>query len=242
MSELRAFDYSHEGAALRGQLALPAGAGPHPGVLVMHDARGLGEQVRERALRLAQAGYAALATDMYGGGVHFDDPAQAGPHYGALHNAPERLRGRVLTGFEALRAQPAVDAARIGAIGFCFGGLCALDLARSGAPVRAVVSFHGILKTALPARAGEVKAKLLVLTGARDPYAPPQDVAALEAEMAAAGADCHVTSYSEGWHAFTDPRAAAMSQVPGLRYDPLLDKLSWAQAMAFLDALVRPAG
>jgi dienelactone hydrolase len=238
MGELRAFDYEHEGVVLKGELALPAGPGPHPAVLVMHDAHGLSDLTRGRALALAEEGYAALATDMYGGGKLFTGQTEVGPVFLELQENPERLRGRVLAAFEALRAHPAVDQGRMGAIGFCFGGQCVLELARSGAPARAVVSFHGLLHAKLPARPGEVQAKVLVLTGGRDPYAPAEHVAALQREMTEAGADWQLTVYGEGWHAFTDPNPAK-AEVPGVRYDPLIDKLSWAQATAFLDATVR---
>jgi dienelactone hydrolase len=239
MGELRALRYEHEGVGLVGQLALPDGPGPHPAVLVMHNAHGLGAQVRERALRLAEAGYVALASDMYGDGRYFAGPADAGAPFAALQDDPQRLRQRVLAAYQALSALPEVDAERIGAVGFCFGGQCVLELARSGADSKAVVSFHGLLKTRLPAAPGAVKAKVLVLTGARDPYAPADDVQALQAEMLAAGADWQLTVYGEGWHAFTDPQADEMP-VAGLGYDPLLDKLSWAQATAFLEAALHP--
>jgi dienelactone hydrolase len=236
MGGLSTFDYAHEGVALRGQLATPTGSGPHPAVLVMHDAHGLGAVVRERAERLAAAGYVALATDMYGDGRLFTNES-AGAPFMELQENPTLLRGRILAALEALKALPQVDKSRIGAIGFCFGGQCVLELARSGADVKAVVSFHGLLKTRQPAQAGAVKAKVLVLTGAKDPYAPLEDVAAFEGEMIAAGADWQVTTYGEAWHAFTDPKAETKN-VPGVRYDPLVDKLSWAQTTAYLAALV----
>lgn len=238
MGELRAMEYEHDGVVLRGELALPALPGPHPGVLVMHDAHGLNDLVRRRALAMAELGYAALATDMYGGGKLFTGQTEVGPSFQALQDDPRQLRGRVLAAFEALRARPEVDASRVGAIGFCFGGQCVLELARSGADARAVVSFHGLLHTAQPARAGEVKAKVLVLTGARDPYVPGEAVAALQREMSEAGADWQLTVYGDGWHAFTDPNPKK-AEVPGVRYDPLLDRLSWAQATAFLEATLR---
>ena len=237
MGELSTFEYAHQGVALRGELATPAGPGPHPGLLVMHDAHGLGAVVRERAKRLAQAGYVALATDMYGGGQLFTKSKEAGAPFMELQDSPALLRGRILAGLEALRALPQVDSSRIGAIGFCFGGQCVLELARSGADVRAVVSFHGLLKTRSPAEPGAVKAKILVLTGAKDPYAPLEDVGGFQDEMIAAGADWQVTIYGEALHAFTDPQAETKG-VPGVRYDPLVDKLSWAQATAFLEALL----
>jgi dienelactone hydrolase len=238
MGELRVMDYEHDGVVLKGELALPAGPGPHAGVLVMHDAHGLNDLVRRRALALAEMGYAALATDMYGGGKLFTGQTDVGPSFQALQDNPQQLRGRVLAAFEALRARPEVDENRVGAIGFCFGGQCVLELARSGADARAVVSFHGLLHTAQRARAGEVKAKVLVLTGARDPDVPPAAVAALQQELAEAGADWQLTVYGEGWHAFSDPNPKK-AEVPGVRYDPLIDRLSWAQASAFLEATLR---
>ena len=115
-------------------------------------------------------------------------------------------------------------------------GQCVLELARSGAAVQAVVSFHGLLTTQRPARSGEVKAKILALTGARDPYAPLEHVQAFQSELTAARADWQVTLYGEGWHAFTDPDVSKRTDTPGVGYDPLLDRLSWAQATAFLEA------
>lgn len=236
MGGLSTLEYAYEGVTLRGELASPAGPGPHPAVLVMHDAHGLGAVVRERAERLAAAGYVALATDMYGDGQLFTNENAGGP-FMELQENPALLRGRILAGLEALKGLPQVDQGRLGAIGFCFGGQCVLELARSGAEVKAVVSFHGLLKTRQPAQAGAVKAKVLVLTGAKDPYAPLEDVAAFQDEMVAAGADWQVTTYGEALHAFTDPKAETKN-VPGVRYDPFVDKLSWAQTTAFLEALL----
>jgi dienelactone hydrolase len=156
-----------------------------------------------------------------------------------LNKEPERLRGRALAGLEALKARPEVDGARIGAIGFCFGGQCVLEVARSGADVKSVVSFHGLLTTDLPAKPGAVKAKVLVLTGARDPWAPWEHVERLREELVAAGADWQITLYGEGYHAFTDSHAAELADIPGLRYDSLLDKLSWNSALAMLDSTLR---
>jgi dienelactone hydrolase len=239
MGELRDIAYDHEGVRLVGRLATPAGPGPHPAVMVMHDARGQGAMVRQRALELAEAGYVALVTDMYGEGFYSDAPEVGGAYMVALEQAPQTLRDRVLRNLEALRAQPGVDAGRIGAIGYCFGGQCVLELARSGADVRSVVSFHGLLTTEMPARPGMVKAKVLVLTGALDPYAPLGHVQGFQDEMTAAGADYHVTIYGGGWHQFTDPSASGMTTVPGVKYDPLLSRLSWAQATAMLDATLK---
>jgi dienelactone hydrolase len=239
MGELRDIEYEHEGVRLVGRLAMPAGPGPHPAVMVMHDARGQGAMVRQRALELAEAGYVALVTDMYGNGFYSDVPEEGGAFMVALEHAPQTLRDRVLRNLETLKAQPGVDAARIGAIGYCFGGQCVLELARSGADVRSVVSFHGLLTTQLPARPKAVKARIVVLTGALDPYAPLEHVQGFQDEMNAAEADYHVTIYGNGLHQFTDPTASGMVTVPGVKYDPLLSRLSWAQATAMLDATLK---
>ena len=236
MSDLHTIEYEHDGVALRGELALPTGAGPHPGMLVMHDARGLGSLVRRRSRELAARGYVAFAPDMLGGGRRFENAREVGPLLAALHEKPQRLRDRVLAGFRVLQAQPQADASRIGALGFCFGGQCVLELARDGADVKAVVSFHGLLGTRMPAQPGMVKAKVLAMTGRQDPYAPVADVEAFQQEMTAAGVDWHLTVYSQGHHAFSDPEAVQMTQIPGVRYDPRLEKLSWSQAVAFVDA------
>ncbi|WP_103728662.1 dienelactone hydrolase family protein [Novosphingobium sp. HII-3] len=239
MTDARAFDYSHDGATFKGQLAVPEGSGPHPAILVMHNARGLGLGPIKRAQALAKEGYVALASDLYGDGAFYHDPRQANASLAPLFHEPARLRAKIVAAFETLRGLPQVDAERVGAIGFCFGGMCALELARSGAPARGVVSFHGLLNTHARAKAGEVQAKLLILTGERDPYAPSSDVEALRDELRHAGADHHITIYSEGWHAFSDDEAAEMEQVPGVRYDPLIDRLAWAQTLAFLEATVK---
>jgi len=238
MEGLRSFDYDHDGFTLKGEIALPEGPGPHPAVLVMHDALGLGNLMRHKALALAKAGYVALASDMYGRG-RFATPAEGMDTYRGVSGDPALLRGRVLAAYDALRGAPGVDASRIGAIGYCFGGQCVLELARSGADARGVVSFHGLLTTAQPARAGEVKAKVLAITGALDPYAPAEHRAGFQAEMAAAEADWQMTVYGKGWHAFTEEDAPEIADIPGVRYDPLLDRLSWAEATAFLEAVVR---
>lgn len=239
MSDLRTIEYEHDGVTLRGELAVPSGGGPHPGMLVMHDAHGIGSLVRRRTLELAARGYVAFAPDMHGGGRRFENARDAGVLLKALYEKPQRLRDRVLAGFEVLKGQSQTDAHRIAALGFCFGGQCVLELARSGADVKAVVSFHGLLKTPMPAEPDVVKAKVLALTGKRDPYAPPADVEAFQKEMETAQVDYHLTVYGQGYHAFSEPEAVQMTNIPGLRYDPVLAQLSWSQATAFVDAAVK---
>ena len=235
MPETQELTYRHGDTTLTGQIARPVGDGPHPAVLVMHSALGLDDHMCRRAGGVADLGYIALATDMYGVGGMTLTRGEQGRHFMRLQKHPDLMRARVLAGFEAVRALPDVDGDRVSAIGFCFGGQCVLELARSGAPARSVVSFHGVLTTAQPAQPGAVSARILCITGAKDPYAPAADVASLQQEMTAAAADWQVTMYGAGFHAFTFPDIGEQN-IPGVAYDPLLDRLSWAQATEFLAA------
>lgn len=234
MSVLEPFDYAHDGLKLSGRIARPDGPGPHPAVLVMHSALGPDTLMGQRALDLAQLGFIALATDVYGLGAAGPDLDYM-PLFQQFQEQPDLLRGRILAGYDVLRALPEVDAGRISAIGYCFGGQCVLELARSGAGVRSVVSFHGLLRTARPATPGMVKAQMLVITGAKDLFVPADDVRRFQEEMTAAEADWQVTTYGQGYHSFTVPDVAELN-IAGAAYDPLLDRLSWAQATVFLDA------
>ncbi|QWG15247.1 dienelactone hydrolase family protein [Bradyrhizobium sediminis] len=169
---------------MRGYLAFEAtDAARRPGVLVFHEGPGLGEFAMTRARRLAELGYVALAADMYGDRRQGRNLQEIAKLVGDLRNEPETLRQR---GHAALATLPQVDAGRLAAIGFCFGGSVVLELARDGADLKAAVSFHGVLTTRMPAVSGKVKASVLVLTGADDPLAPPDQVAAFENEMRAA--------------------------------------------------------
>ena len=234
MTSLQTIACHHEGKTLIGQLATPEASGARPAVMVMHDAHGLGHQVRDSARRLARVGYIALATDMYGGGVLYPDPRQAGVSLAPLWNDPQLLRSRVVTWFESLQALSNVDTKRLAAIGYCFGGQCVLELARSGADVKAVVSYHGILKTKLPAERGAVRGRVQVYTGARDPYAPAEDVEALRQEMMAAGASCDIMVFGDAYHAFTNPERTSID-IKGLGYDEVAHKVSWAGTLALLE-------
>ena len=231
---LHLIDCLHDGTRLEGQLALPDTPGRHPGVLVMANALGLGEQTRKQALLLAKHGYVAIATDMYGGGVHATNPQQAGALIKPLSDNPDLLRARVLAWFEALKTKSDTNPGALAAIGYCFGGQCVLDLARSGADVKAVVSFHGLLETSLPAKPGAISGTVAVYTGALDPYVPRAHIDALQDEMIAAGATWHLTVFGDACHAFTDPSADATG-MPGLSYNRMADKVSWAGTMALLE-------
>jgi dienelactone hydrolase len=240
MTELRTISFHHENADLLGQLAMPTGPGPHPAIMVMHNAFGLGQHMQDVALRLAEQGYIALATDMYGGGVLHKTSEETAVSFVPLVQTPGLLRARVVAWYEHMKALPGVDSTRTGAIGYCFGGQCVLELARSGADVKAVVSYHALLTTKQKAPPGGVKAYVAAYTGARDPYAPYDHVQALRDELLAAGALWQITEFGDVYHAFTDPEADKQP-VPGLAYNPLADKVSWAGTLALLESLVKGA-
>ena len=188
MIQARDVDYRCDEANLRGYLAIDENAaGPRPGVLVFHEGLGLGEFAMERARRLAGLGYVALAADMFGDRRQATNLQEVATLVGGLRAEPEKLRARGRAALAALAALPQVDAGRLAAIGFCFGGSVVLELAREGADLKAVVSFHGVLATKMPAQPGQVKASVLVCTGVDDPLAPPEQVADFENEMRTGG-------------------------------------------------------
>lgn len=228
-------DYAADGVTLRGYLACEHGASPRPGVLVFHEGPGLGDFAMAKARQLASLGYVALAADMFGERRQARNLQEVATLVGALRAEPERLRARGLAALSTLAGLPQVDASRLAAIGFCFGGSVVLELARAGADLKSVVSFHGVLATKLPAQVGQVRASVLVLTGAEDPLAPPDQVAAFEDEMRAAGvADWQVVSYGNTLHGFTNP-AADGSMMRTALYHAQSDRRSWAAMKSFLD-------
>jgi dienelactone hydrolase len=201
--------------------------------LILHEANGLGSNVRRRARMLAELGYLALAADLYGGGRTYGAEGAAREMHG-LRADPQRFRRRIRSGLDHLLRIGEISPARTAAIGYCFGGTAALELARGGAAMAAAISFHGLLTTDLPAKAGELTAKILACTGARDPLVPPGDVAAFQEEMAAAEADWQLIVYGRALHSFTNPNVAGMGD-PRMDHDPSADRQSWAAALHFLD-------
>jgi dienelactone hydrolase len=221
--------YRDDAVALRGWLARPAGddAAPRAAVVVFPEWWGLNAYARRRARELADAGYVALAADPYGDGASVTGRAEAAALAGPLRKDRAALRRRARAAFDALAAQPGVDAARIAAIGFCFGGTCALELARDGAPLAAAVSFHGGLATDLPAASGSIRPRVLALHGGADPNVPPAEVAAFMAEMNAAGARWDLIAYGGAVHAFTNPDAGGDVST-GAAYDAEAERRSFA--------------
>jgi len=209
-----------------------AGSDKRPGVLVSPEWIGVNDYSRGRARQLAEMGYVAFVHDPYGGGKNAADPKQAAEWSSVLKADRPELRKRIKTGLETLRKQNRVDGSKIAAIGYCFGGTSVLELARSGADIAGVVSFHGNLSSPMPARAGEIKAKVLVCHGAVDPIVPPEEVAAFEKEMQAASADWQLISYGNAVHSFTNP--GAKGTAPGVKYDEKADKRSWEAMKDFL--------
>jgi dienelactone hydrolase len=234
----RDLDYICDDVNLRGYLAWNEGAAKQPGVLVFHEGLGLGEFAMERARRLADLGYVAFAADMFGDRRQANNLQEVATLVGGLRAEPEKLRARGRAALSTLAGLPQVDASRMAAIGFCFGGSVVLELAREGADLKAVVSFHGVLSTKLPAESGRVKASVLVLTGADDPLAPPDQVAAFEDEMrGAAVRDWQVVSYGNTLHGFANP-AADGSMLRTALYSEQADRRSWASMRALFDEVL----
>lgn len=234
MNDLEPFSIDHGGLALNGLVARPEGSGPFPTVIVMHSALGIHHQVQAKARALAALGYLAVVTDMYGAAAYEAGAEGPGLAFAAFAERPALLRERVVAWFDATRARDDVDPARVAAIGYCFGGTCVLELARSGAEVKAVCSYHGILTTHAPALPGAIKGHVAAFCAGHDPYAPMDHVRALEEELVAAGASWQMTVYGDAEHGFTDPQAAEIGH-PGISYDAIADKASWAAALAVLE-------
>ena len=243
MTEFTAMRCRHGDVELEGRIARPSAATGHrlPAVLVMHNALGIGSHVLDAAARLAEAGYLAVVTDMYGADADVGSEAAAGAHFASLAENPAALRARARAWFDAVAARDDVDPGRIAAIGYCFGGQCVLELARSGADVKAVVSYHGLLTTHALAQPGAISGEVAVFTGERDPYAPADHVEALRQELKAAGARYQITLFGEAEHSFTD-RDAARTGRPGIAYHALSDAVSWAGTLALLHATVGAGG
>lgn len=233
--------FDHAGATLKGQLASPATVqGPLPVVLVFPSALGLGTHALASVQRLADLGYLGLGVDMYGDGLYsgYDSNAAAtGGHFEAFLKDPQSLRDRALAWLDHARTLSGADPDRIAAIGYCFGGHCVLELARTGADLKAVVSYHGILTTQLPAATGSIKAQVIAYCGGRDPFAPTETIDGLRRELDAAGAKYQVTVFNDVEHSFTDPDAGRMGR-RGISYDLVADRVSWAGTTALLEAIM----
>ena len=210
--------------------------GKRPGILVMPEAFGLGDHAKKRAERLAELGYVALAGDPYGNGQQAGDLPAAMKLATPLFENVDKLRKRGRAGLDKLASLPQVDNTRLAAMGFCMGGTFSLELARDGAPLRGIVSFHGGLQTQRPATPGGVKAKILVCTGADDPMIPVAQVNGFEEEMTKANADWQVLSFGGTVHSFTNKDADAVG-MPGIKYNKSADERSWKAMKSFFEEI-----
>ena len=235
----RTVEYKQGDVVLEGFLAYDAqGPARKPGILVVHEWTGVGPYVKKRAEQLAELGYVAFAADIYGKGVRPAQGKEAAALSGKYKADRALLRARVLAGLSELAKQPNVLPSKLAAIGYCFGGTTVLELARAGAEVAGVVSFHGQLDTPSPADAKNVKAKVLVLTGADDPNVPPAQVKGFEDEMRAAGVDWQLVAYGGAVHSFTNP-AAGNDNSKGAAYNAAADRRSWVAMRDFFDELFK---
>jgi dienelactone hydrolase len=234
-------NYRANGTVLKGYIAWDdAATTKRPGVLVVHEWWGHNEYARERARMLAALGYTALAVDMYGDGQQAHHPSDAGKFSGEVRKNLDLARKRFDAAVQALKKHPTVNGKEIAAIGYCFGGAIVLEMARLGEPLKGVVSFHGSLNTDQPAQPGKVKAKVLVLNGADDPFIPPAQVDAFKKEMDAAKVDYRFIDYPGAKHAFTSKGADALAKqhnLPALAYNAEADQKSWAEMQAFFKKL-----
>jgi dienelactone hydrolase len=220
--------YSADGLSMNGKLFLPDDTGtPKPAVLVFPEAFGLGDHAIDRARRLAGLGYVALACDLHGDRKLINDLGEVMPIINALRADALKIRARVEPALAALVARPEVDAKRIGAIGFCFGGTMALELARSGANVAAIVGFHSGLATTRKEDAAKIQGRVLVCIGADDPGIPATQRAEFEDEMRAGGVRAQIMVYGGVVHSFTNPHADRLGRPEFARYDAEADRHSW---------------
>ena len=232
--QTKTVEYKQGDTTLEGFVAYDdAIKGPRPGILVVHQWLGLTDYEKHRAEMLAQLGYVAFCADIYGKGVRPQNTQEAGAQAGKYKSDRQLLRARVNAGLEALRQQPLVDPKRIAAIGYCFGGTTVIELARSGADVAGVVSFHGGLDSPTPADGKNIKCKVLVCHGADDPFEKPEDLAAFENEMRDAKVDWQLIKYGGAVHSFTQPMAGNDNS-KGAAYNEKADKRSWEAMKQFL--------
>jgi dienelactone hydrolase len=210
--------------------------GPRPTVLICHAYGGRDEFVERKARRLAWQGYAVFALDNYGKGVRGKTPEESSALMAPFMNDRRMLLKRLRAGLAAAQALPIVDSRRIAVMGFCFGGLCALDLARGDADIRGAVSFHGLMK---PSGFMEpnVRARVLMLHGFDDPLAPPEEMLAVAREFTSAGADWQLHAYGHTVHAFTNPQAH--NRNGGFQYDEAADRRSWHSLEEFLGEVLK---
>jgi dienelactone hydrolase len=240
MPQFHEFACEHEGVPLNGFYARPVnGATIAPGVIAFPGAAGGATRMKTTVTKLAELGYVAAAVSMYDARVDATDENIAGEQFMQLLSAPARLRDRARLWLDTFAALDGVDSGRIATLGYCFGGKCVLEIARSGADVKATVSYHGLLTTHAPAVPGAIKGPVAAYCAGRDPYVPPADIEGFRQELTNAGVPFQVTEFSDAYHAFTDPDAASHAR-EGIAFDPLAEAVSWAGTVALLERELAP--
>ena len=228
----KTIEYKQGDTTLEGVLVWDdAVKGPRPGVLIVHQWLGLTGYEKHRAEMLAQLGYVAFCADIYGKGVHPADTTEAGTLATKYKTDRTLLRARVNAGLEELKKSELADKSRIAAIGYCFGGTTVIELARSGADIKGVVSFHGGLDSPTPTDGKNIKCKVLALAGGDDPFQKAEDLTAFESEMREAKVDWQIVFYGGAVHSFTQPDPGFSN--PGAKYNERADKRSWADMKQF---------
>jgi dienelactone hydrolase len=229
----RDIDYQDGAAALEGYLAVDDSVkGKRPGILVMHTRRGLGEFIKERTQVLAQMGYVAFAADYFGKGVRPEADKDAQVESVRYRQDRVLARSRAQAALGWLQQHPLVDTSRIGVVGYCLGGLVALELARMGAPLSGTAVFHGSLDTPNPGEARNIKGRVLVMHGADDPVANQAEVQAFIKEMRDAKVDFELELYGGVVHGFTETKNGN-DPAKGSAYNARAEKLSWASMQGF---------
>jgi len=237
--ETREIEYRQGETPLQGFLAWDAAAkGKRPGVVVIHEWWGQNQHARNQAIRLAKEGYVAFALDMYGKGKVTTHPEDAQAFVAEATKDPQVMAARFDAAMKVLEAQPQVDAARLAAIGYCFGGHVALSMASIRPDLKAVATFHAGIPPPEKIPPGSVKPRILILTGGADPMVPAARIQAFEKEMKAAGARIEVVTYPGAKHSFTNPDAGKAG-MEGLAYDAAADRKSWAAMVTMFRQALR---
>jgi dienelactone hydrolase len=235
----KTIEYKQGDTILEGYLAWDdAKTVKRPGVLIVHEWTGINAHMKQRAEMLAKLGYVAFAADIYGKGIRPAAPADAAKTAGIYKNDRTLMRARANAGLEELKKQKLVDTQRLAAIGYCFGGTTVLELARDGAGVKGVISFHGGLSTPTPQDARNIKGKVLALHGADDPFVKVDEVAAFQDEMRKAGVDWQFNSYGNAVHSFTN-KEAGTDNSKGAAYNEKADKRSWEAMKIFFGEIFK---
>jgi dienelactone hydrolase len=232
----RLIEYENDGKVFEGLIAYDDGLeSPSPAILISHAWGGQGQFESGKARLLAERGYVGFALDLYGKGVRGSGPEENAKLLQPLMEDRPLLQSRMLASLETLRSIPEVDNRRIAAMGFCFGGLCVLDLARTGEDLRGVISFHGFFTPPGNTIGNKIRAKILAIHGNDDPMVPPESVSALGKELTDAGADWQIHIYGNTKHAFTNPHANDHNR--GTVYNAGANRRSWQTCVNFLEEI-----